>query len=87
MDAAAAQNAASKPATEADQDALKALEFDWGDAYTIGCDDERGWWAGRRDQVGHLLTAPGPAELRVAIRADYGLKRVDRDLIAGDGEL
>lgn len=70
----------------ADKEALKELDFDWGEAYLIGHDDKRGWWAGRRDRVGHLLTAPGPDELRAAIRADYEAKPVPRDLSAGDDE-
>lgn len=86
MDSAADQNTASKRATAADQAALEALEFDWGDAYLIGQDGKDGWQARRRDQIGTRLTAPGPDELRAAIRADYELKPVPRDLGAGDGE-
>ena len=49
----------------------------------IGCDDEHGWWASRRDQVGGLLTEAGPDELRAAIIADYDLKPVPRDMPTG----
>jgi hypothetical protein len=62
----------------ADRDALKALDFDWGETYVIahadGC-----WQAARRGTIGHLLTASDSGELRAAIRADYGLKPVPRD--------
>jgi len=58
---------------------LAALQFNWGEAYLIGCDDEHGWWASRRDQIGGLLTEAGPDELRAAIIADYGLKPVPHD--------
>jgi hypothetical protein len=71
MEHAAAGAAANRPGTAADEGALAALEFDWGEAYLLGCDAERGWWAGRRDRIGAFLTARGPEELREAIRADY----------------
>jgi hypothetical protein len=80
MESAEDQAAAGNRSTAADKDALKALEFDWGEAYLIGQDDEGGWWAGRRDRIGAYLTAPGPDELRAAIRADYEFKPVPRDL-------
>jgi hypothetical protein len=63
----------------ADDDALEALRWDWGEAYEIGRDDERGWHARRRDDLGGHLTGADHNELRVAIRADYALKRVPRD--------
>lgn len=61
------------------EDALDALRFGWGGAYMIGHDDERGWWAGRRDRIGGLLTAPDADGLRGEIAADYALKPVPRD--------
>lgn len=74
-----APQASDRPrSTIIDKDALDALEFDWGEAYMIRRDDERGWWAARRDCIGVYLTAPGPEELREAIRADYALKPVPR---------
>lgn len=79
MEDAAGRTAASMAA---DEDALSALEFDWGEAYMIGHDEERGWWAARRDRIGSYFTAPGPEELREAIRGDYDLKPVPRDLPA-----
>lgn len=70
-----APHAASGQAGEQD---LAALQWNWGEAYLIGYDDEHGWWASRRDQIGGLLTEAGPDELRAAIIADYDLKRVPR---------
>ena len=35
-----------------DGEALEAIRFGWGDAYVIGYDDERGYWAARRDRIG-----------------------------------
>ncbi len=46
----------------------------------VGADEERGWWAARRDQVGGYLTAHDPDGLWKAIREDYALKPVPRDL-------
>jgi hypothetical protein len=63
----------------ADDDALETLRWNWGEAYLIGHDDERGWWAGRRDRIGSLLTEADADGLRAAIRADYALKRVPRN--------
>lgn len=80
----AAPQAASWQAGEQE---LAALQWNWGEAYLIGCDDEHGWWASRRDQIGGLIIEAGPDELRAAIIADYDLKPVPRDLTArGEGE-
>jgi len=70
----------------ADDDALEALRWNWGEAYLIGHDDERGWWAARRDRIGSLLTGTDADGLRAAIRADYALKRVPRDPAARGDE-
>jgi len=59
--------------------ALDILRYGWGDAYEIGHDDVRGWWASRRDRIGGLLAASGPEELRDAITGDYAVKPVPRD--------
>ena len=59
---------------------LEELRWHWGDAYLIGHDDERGWWAARRDQIGVFITAAGPEELWSAIHADYEAKPVPRDI-------
>jgi hypothetical protein len=77
----AAGRTAARANGTADREALDALVFDWGEAYAIthegGC-----WQARRRDSLGHLLTARDPGELRAAIRADYELKPVPRELSA-----
>lgn len=76
MDEAAATGARRETAGEQE---LAALQWHWGEAYLIGCDDEHGWWASRRDQIGGLITEGGPDELAVAILADYAFKPVARD--------
>ncbi|MGH3250795.1 MAG: hypothetical protein ACRDOI_31955 [Trebonia sp.] len=65
--------------------ALAALQYDWGDAYRIGWDDEGGYWACRRDGLGEALTAPDRGALRRMIRADYELKPVARDTAEAAG--
>jgi hypothetical protein len=67
----------------ADDQALAALVYGWGDAYLIGFDGQRGWWAARRDQIGACLTAQDPDGLWEAIRENYDHKPVPRDLTAG----
>jgi len=59
-------------------DALEALRWDWGEAYMIDRDDERGWWAARRDRIGGLLTGGDPDELKRLMRDDYSTKPVPR---------
>lgn len=81
MDEAAPQAAKAGTGT-ADDQALAALRHGWGDAYMIGRDDERGWWAARRDQIGGYLTAHDPDGLWTAIQQDYNLKPVPRDCAA-----
>ena len=56
------------------------LRRDWGDAYLIDYDAERGWWAARRDQTGTLITAADHEALRAKIRADYGERPVPREV-------
>jgi len=68
-----------------DGDALEALRFGWGDAYLIGYDGERGYWAARRDKIGGLLTAKAPDALRDAIAGDYAVKPVPREPTARGG--
>jgi hypothetical protein len=68
-----------------ERDALDAIRFGWGDAYQIGHDDERGYWAARRDRIGGLLTAGDPDELRQAISDDYSVKPVPREPAARGG--
>jgi hypothetical protein len=69
-----------------DGQALEALRFGWGDAYEIGRDDERGYWARRRDRLGGDMTAADPDRLWAEINADDALKAVPRDLPASRGE-
>jgi hypothetical protein len=76
----AAPHAAGGISGEDAGDALAALRYGWGDAYTIGYDGKRGWWAARRDLIGGDLTAQDPDGLWVAIKEDYALKPVPRDL-------
>jgi hypothetical protein len=71
---------------QAGEKELAALQWNWGEAYLIGCDDEHGWWASRRDQIGGLITEAGPDQLRAAIIADYELKPVPRDWALLKGE-
>jgi len=67
-------------AAAADENALAELRWGWGEAYRIGWDSVRGWWANRRDNLGGDLTADDPDNLWQAIREDYDLKPVPRDL-------
>jgi hypothetical protein len=62
--------------------ALEALRWNWDDAYRIGWDDDRGWHARRRDGLGGDILGTGPDELGAAIREDYSVRRVPRDLDA-----
>jgi hypothetical protein len=68
------------PAKTAALTPLDELRRDWGTAYLIDCDAERGWWAARRDQTGSLITADGHEGLRAKIRADYGERPVSREV-------
>lgn len=62
-----------------EEQALKALRWDWDTAYLIGHDEEHGWYAGRRDKIGDLITAPDPDALRREIAGNYALKPVPRE--------
>jgi hypothetical protein len=75
MDEAAPQAASGRT----DDQELAALQWNWGEAFLIGFDDDHGWWASRRDQIGGLITGDSPDELRAAIIGDYELKPVSRD--------
>lgn len=70
-----------------DEAALDAIRFSWGDAYLIGHDDERGYWAARRDRIGGLLLANSPEELRQAVADDYATMKVPRDMPAEEATL
>jgi hypothetical protein len=65
--------------TAADKDALADLRWGWGDAYRIGWDARRRWWANRRDGKGGDITADGHDGLWAAIFADYTSSPVRRD--------
>ncbi len=83
------EHAGGKPAGDrqraaVDEQALEKLRFGWGDAYEIGHDDKRGYWARRLDGLGEDLTADDPDALWNAMNADYTAKAVPRDLPAGD---
>jgi hypothetical protein len=67
-----------------DGQALAALRFGWGEAYRIGWDAVRGWWAWRCDGLGSDITAADPDQLWHAIRKDYDLKPVPRDCAAAE---
>jgi hypothetical protein len=64
--------------TVLDENALADLRWGWGDAYRIGWDARRGWWANRRDGKGDDITAADPDELWAAIYADYTSSPVRR---------
>jgi hypothetical protein len=66
--------------TGVDEDVLGALVYNWGEAYRIGWDPARGYWAHRRDDIGGDITADDPDQLWQAIHQDYELKPVPRDL-------
>jgi hypothetical protein len=62
--------------------ALAELRWGWGEAYRIGWDAVRGWWANRRDGKGEDITAADHDELGAAIFADYTSSPVRRDYSA-----
>lgn len=59
---------------------LEELRRDWGGAYLIDHDAERGWWAARRDQSGALITAADHEALCALIRADYAERPVPHEV-------
>jgi hypothetical protein len=76
-EAAAAQAARTEVP---DGDALAALRWGWGEAYRIGWDPVREWWATRRDGKGGDITAGDEDQLWRAIVADYTACPVSRDI-------
>jgi hypothetical protein len=85
MGEAAAQSAGGGTAGERELERLRGqdlkwLRYNWGDAYRIGWDRVRGYWARRRDGLGDEITAGDAWELSEKIRADYKARRVPRDL-------
>jgi hypothetical protein len=83
-DEAAGPAAGTTQGMTARDGALEALRWNWGESYDIGEDDERGWWAKRRDGLGGLIIAADPSELRALIYADHDLKPVPRDFHSGE---
>ena len=77
MDEAAPQ-AAGSTGTAAGELELAALRWGWGEAYRISCEDENGWRARRRDDLGGAIAAGTADELWSAILADYMFKPVPR---------
>jgi hypothetical protein len=75
----AAPQAAGASAVTADKEALAALRWGWGEAYRIGWDATRGWWAARRDGKGGDITAGDSDVLWQAIVDDYARLPVPRD--------
>ena len=75
MDEAAPQAARTGTADSYD---LAELRWGWGDAYRIGWDARRGWWANRRDGKGDDITAADPDKLWAGIYADYAKRPVPR---------
>jgi hypothetical protein len=74
MDAEQTQSEGVLPGGE--EKALEALRWDWDTAYLIGYDEEHGWYAGRRDRIGELITADDPDALRRKIAENYAIKPV-----------
>jgi hypothetical protein len=62
--------------------ALAELRWGWGEAYRIGWDAVRGWWANRRDGTGKDIKAADHDQLWAAIYADYTASPVGRDYSA-----
>jgi hypothetical protein len=62
--------------------ALAGLRWGWGDAYRIGWDATRRWWANRRDGKGDDIKAADPDALWAMIFADYTSSPVRRNYSA-----
>jgi hypothetical protein len=63
--------AAAGMSTE-DAQALEVLRLLWGDEYSVGYDDDHGWWAARNGVAGHILEAPGAEMLGTMMADDFG---------------
>jgi hypothetical protein len=79
MDEAAPQAART---AAADGNALAELRWGWGEAYRIGWDPVRRYWANRRDGKGDDIKTPDQDALWAAIFADYTSSPVRRDYAA-----
>jgi hypothetical protein len=73
MDKAAPQ--AATGASDKDASALEVLRVLWGPEYSVGYDDEHGWWATRAGVIGHIITAADPEELGRKLGDDCGAAR------------
>ena len=76
MDKAAPQAAGT---AAPDENALAELRWGWGEAYRIGWDSVRGWWANRRDGQGEDIKAADHDALWAAIFTDYTSSPVLRE--------
>jgi hypothetical protein len=63
--------AAAGMSTE-DAQALEVLRLLWDDEYSVGYDDDHGWWAARNGVAGHIIEAPGAEMLGRTIADDFG---------------
>ncbi|MGH3158275.1 MAG: hypothetical protein ACRDNF_17120 [Streptosporangiaceae bacterium] len=72
------------PALPGERAALDAMQWNWGEAYEIGCEEGQ-WWYRRKDGQGGRETAATPDELHAQIVLDYSLLPVRRDPSA-DGD-
>jgi hypothetical protein len=53
---------------------LETLRLDWGNAWDIGCGDDR-WQAARQGGTGHVLTRASADGLELALRVSCGRQR------------
>lgn len=65
-----------------DEAGLDAVRFRWETAYEIGWDDERGYWAARRDSIGALIDAADPQSLDGRIAEDFAMRAVPAQRLA-----
>lgn len=74
MDEAAMPQAASGSTADliAVSQALEALRLGWGDVYMFSYEDERGYWAAKRQPGSAWLSAGTPEELGRLLADDFG---------------
>ena len=56
---------------------LGVLQMLWEDVYSVGYDQEHGWWASRDGVIGRILTAGSAEELGRALAEDRGGRAVN----------
>jgi hypothetical protein len=66
---------AAEGMTEDDAKALEVLRLFWEPEYSVGYDDEHGWWAARSGVIGHIITAAAPEELNEMMSEESGTGR------------